>query len=55
MVGRAADTLAISGIFGLAVSTEVPLVIDKSTPFGDVPVSFSKNVRVISDRTATVT
>jgi hypothetical protein len=51
MVGRGADTSAVSGICDHPVSTEVPLVIDESTPFGDVLVSFSKNLRVISDQT----
>jgi hypothetical protein len=55
MVGREADTSAVSGMFDHTVSTEVPLVIDESPPFEDVLVPFSRNLRVISDRTATVT
>jgi hypothetical protein len=50
MVGGGVDTSAVSGICGHPVSTEVPLVIDESTPFRDVVVSFSKNRRVISDQ-----
>jgi len=51
MVGGEVDTSAISGVCDPPVSTEVPLVIDESTPFRDVLVSFSKNLRVISDQT----
>lgn len=49
-MGGEADTSAVSGICDHPVSIEVPLVIDESTPFRDVLVSFSKNLRVISDQ-----
>jgi hypothetical protein len=47
MIGGGVDTPAVSGIGDPPVSTEVPLVIDESTPFRDVLVSFSKTLRVI--------
>jgi hypothetical protein len=50
MVGGGADTSAVSGLCDHPVSTEVPLVIDESTPFRDVLVSFSRSLRVISDQ-----
>ena len=50
MVGGGVDTSAVSGLCDHPFSIEVPLVIDESTPFRDVLVSFSKNLRVISDQ-----
>ena len=55
MEGRGAVPLAASELCGNIVSTEVPLVINESTPLGNVLVSFSMYLRVISDRTSTVT
>lgn len=55
MVGREVDATAVSGDCEHTCSTEVRPVIDESPPLEDVLVSFSNSLRVISDRTATVT
>lgn len=55
MVGREVDTIAVSGDCEHICSTDVRPVTDESPPFEYVLVSFSNNLRVISDRTATVT